>query len=390
MIAAFAIDCSSNGRSQDHLPCIDVEKNYPQKEVILTDIANITYVHLSTENSDYLFNGGIVCITENNIVVNDHSSGSILFFSRNGNPKSRFNHVGNGPKEYSDRMFFITYDETADDVFVNVPNFFSILGQNSIPVYSSTGVYKRELILPASPFPLVDFDDQSLFLYDMQNQRKKIFSKGMRSPTQSIDSSYRRISKVDGKVLEYVDFPSDDNDLTNRGNGHREIIGYMRVVKCTEGLFLCNPETDTVFLYGKDKVLTPMVCKTPLVSKLDPVVVLMDFVDVGKYQFIQTQTLANSDKMDYKGNLYKFYCLDKQTGEIFHSKINIPDYPTKDFFISAANTYFDGKVTLAYFELDLIEIKQAYKENKLSGKLKELVATLKEDDNNVYVIAEFK
>ncbi|MCL2739143.1 MAG: hypothetical protein FWE30_08735, partial [Bacteroidales bacterium] len=42
------------------------------------------------------------------------------------------------------------------------------------------------------------------------------------------------------------------------------------------------------------------------------------------------------------------------------------------------------------FELDLLELKEAYAQNRLSGKLKELVATLKADDNNVYVIAEFK
>jgi hypothetical protein len=32
-----------------------------------------------------------------------------------------------------------------------------------------------------------------------------------------------------------------------------------------------------------------------------------------------------------------------------------------------------------YFELDLIELKEAYIENRLSGKLKELVSTLDEE-----------
>jgi hypothetical protein len=41
--------------------------------------------------------------------------------------------------------------------------------------------------------------------------------------------------------------------------------------------------------------------------------------------------------------------------------------------------------------LSLYELKQAYLENKLSGKLKELVATLNEDeDNNVLMMVEFK
>ena len=42
-------------------------------------------------------------------------------------------------------------------------------------------------------------------------------------------------------------------------------------------------------------------------------------------------------------------------------------------------------------ELSLFELKQAYKENRLSGKLKELVATLDEDkDNNVFMLLDFK
>ena len=40
--------------------------------------------------------------------------------------------------------------------------------------------------------------------------------------------------------------------------------------------------------------------------------------------------------------------------------------------------------------MDLSELKKAYKENRLYGKLKELVAALDENkDNEVYIIARF-
>ena len=42
------------------------------------------------------------------------------------------------------------------------------------------------------------------------------------------------------------------------------------------------------------------------------------------------------------------------------------------------------------FTLDLLELKQAYCGNRLSGELKALVATLKNDDNDVYVMVRFK
>ena len=61
------------------------------------------------------------------------------------------------------------------------------------------------------------------------------------------------------------------------------------------------------------------------------------------------------------------------------------------FFIKANNMHFNGKETLTHFELDLIELKQAFKDNKLNGKLKELVSTLDEyKDNNVFMIVNFK
>jgi len=230
-------------------------------------------------------------------------------------------------------------------------------------------------------------------VYDNKNKHKKLMGRETDFSSQSFDSSYYRISKTDGKVLEYVEFPSNNVDLTDLGGGNRGILNYTRIINCATGLFLCNPETDTVFLYGKDKTLTPVICKTPLVNKLDPKVILMSFVDIERYQFMQVQTLLSFEKQRniQWEDQFKHYIYDKQTGEIFRQKISLPDYKGKDFFMEANKTYFNGKELISHFELDLFELKQAYRENKLSGKLKELVATLNENkDNNVYMLATFK
>jgi hypothetical protein len=111
-------------------------------------------------------------------------------------------------------------------------------------------------------------------------------------------------------------------------------------------------------------------------------------MDVGRYQFMTVETLFNLE--DIGKFPYKYYIHDKQTGEIFPQKVVLSDYKGKELFISAKNTLFNGKETLAYFELDLFELKQAYRENKLNDKLKELVATLNEyEDNNVFMLANF-
>lgn len=66
--------------------CIDVKGNYPEKKILLTDIADITYLHLSTGDEDYLYKGyeegqrgGISDFKKNTVVVADAVSGSILF-----------------------------------------------------------------------------------------------------------------------------------------------------------------------------------------------------------------------------------------------------------------------------------------------------------------------
>ena len=85
----------------------------------------------------------------------------------------------------------------------------------------------------------------------------------------------------------------------------------------------------------------------------------------------------------------KYYVRDKETGKIFQQKLLLPEYSGKEFTISPTQTRMNLENSI-YFELDLLELKEAYAQNRLSGKLKELVATLWDDDNNVYVIAQFK
>ena len=106
-------------------------------------------------------------------------------------------------------------------------------------------------------------------------------------------------------------------------------------------------------------------------------------MDAGNFQFLSVlRDLAN-------GGTSSYYIRDKKTGEIFRQKIILPDYKGKDFYIDPRfhNYYEKGY----HFELDLYELKEADRANKLSGKLKELVAALNEDeDNNVFILVDFK
>ena len=122
-------------------------------------------------------------------------------------------------------------------------------------------------------------------------------------------------------------------------------------------------------------------------------VVILNIVDTDKYQFFSTETIHYMERGVPNPNYpNKYYFLDKETKEIFSQKIFLQDYRDKEFLIhaglnSAVYTGGNGYV----YELSLMELKQANKENRLSGKLKELVDTLDEmNDNNVFMLVEFK
>ena len=397
LLMVIAVGCSSDKQSKGGLPYIDSRKEYPEKELILTDIADVTYVVLNSDNEEYLYSGsGIRCVTENSIIVYDTSSGSILFFSKDGNPKSRFNRMGRGPGEYLYPPGTMLYDEITDELFVVV--FFPF--SDFIYVYSSTGEFKRKISVPGvSISRIVSFDEHSLLVFDSNYLMwKRNDSPDPPMPGRNpqplpfyseakYDSPFFLISKADGAILDMIKLPEKDF-LLRDNEGERSGIS-TPLIHCPAGFFLCNPDADTVFLYNKDKSLTPVFYKTPPGSDSYPKVILNNCVDMGRYQFMELFTLKQEEGKLYRSYPVKYYYRDKNSGEIFQQKIVLPDYKGKDFNIRLyryGNNFANG----VHFILDVLELKQAYRANKLSGKLKELVATLRDDDNDVIMMVEFK
>ena len=379
--------CTSNRQSPNDLPFIDVRKNYPEKEIVLTDIADITYLHLNTQSDDFLYRGGIQYVTENTYLVVDFASNSILFFSKDGNPISRFNRYGQGPEEYVSLDYTnVIYDEAADDVYV--PQGL----RDFIQVYSSKGKFKRRLTLPNGLIHrgwsiIVSFDDQSLLVFDSSILWSKferfVATDHSALPPQLNDSSFILISKIDGTLLEYVEATSLSTVIVNERNGRLSMSTFYRITKCVDGFFLYHPENDTVYLYKNDKTLNPVLHKIPLISE-SPNFVMKGCLDAGRYQFMSVSKISDIE------NPVAYYMRDKATDEVFRQKIVLPDYKGKVFFIHTYSHFVRYLENEYHFYLSLSELKQANRENRLSGELKELVATLNEDtDNDIFMIVKF-
>ena len=83
------------------LPVIDMNEDYPEKEIVLQDIADISYIPLET-NDEFLFDGSVEVVTDQYVITKGHRGNDVCFFSRQGKVLNRIHRVGNGPGEYKD------------------------------------------------------------------------------------------------------------------------------------------------------------------------------------------------------------------------------------------------------------------------------------------------
>lgn len=91
------IDFVSGGKEavNQALPVIDMNEDYPEKEIVLQDIADISYIPLET-NDEFLFDGSVEVVTDQYVITKGHRGNDVCFFSRQGKVLNRIHRVGNG------------------------------------------------------------------------------------------------------------------------------------------------------------------------------------------------------------------------------------------------------------------------------------------------------
>lgn len=388
--------CSSGERGSEELVTIDVSGTYPVKEIPATGIADISYVQLKSDKDEFVFRDSPIAITRNTFVIYDRSSGDFLFFTKEGKPKSRFNHKGNGPGEYVD-VFQALYDEKRDELFT----FF----KNKVDVFSSAGEYKRSLSTPKESqlFDFLEWDDETLLIYDSseqyrggQNQLREMTGgdKGDIPDVSRQDvyaSPFVLISKADGAMGGYVEIPRDS---TVRLSAPFSVDGFSlvvmgqanRMMKYKDGVLLYNPETDTLFFCKKDRKPEPLWVRVPPVKSMSPIVYMNAFVEAGGYQFFETIPLVPE-----RGRFPSTYLMrDKKDGSVYKQKIVLPDFPEKEITLVPRSLTKTRDAKTVFIELSADELQKAFDENKLSGELKDRVAAMGDEDNAIYLLLSLK
>jgi len=393
-ICMACLGCTSNQQTDGDITEINVSGNYRDKEILLSDIADISYVQFKADNnSDYLFRGDPLAVTENAIVIYNTATHDFLFFTKDGSPKSVFNKRGNGPEDYLN-ISHAVYDEQKDELFA--------VERNRIKVYSSEGEYKRTLTVPKNVWisEIASFDENSLLLFD-NTEKMALALKRMQDEKVVVSdepegyaSSFVRISKIDGDVEEYIRVPQNFNiELSapfqfSSGDMIHQIFGRTdHILNYKEGFLLYNHETDTVFFYDKTETLIPTFVRTPSISATSPMVYVNGIVETDNYQFLSLITL----KIARPGLLQSDHLVrDKQDGTIYKQRIVFDDYDDKEIFISPINIMRTRDSKVGLITLPLFELKEANSANKLKGQLKSLVESMDEEENDICVLLYFR
>ena len=357
--------CKSEKGNKSSLIVFDVSTSYPEKEIRMEEIADIEYLQLELDD-DFLFVNAPRIVTSDKIIIN--RDGDVLIFSRDGKTISKFNRKGNGPGEYI-YIATLLYDELSDEIFIE--------SRDKLFVFSSSGDFRRTIplfgIMNNMNCQLVNFDSETLLLYDDYNL----------SP-----SPFLFISKKDGHVVDSIHTPKGKAVVLFAivNESHILFSASYRMVKHNNGYLLTDYSIDTVYLLSHDKNLSPIFVRRPKIQSMDPVVYLNSFIEAGNFEFLSAVTVREEN-----GRLPKTYLMrDKKTGSVYRQKIVFNDYKGKEVYLSPETIAGTQDSKLGLIVLGLAELQDANSENKISGKLKQMVENSDEDGNDIYMLLHFK
>ncbi|MEG1403306.1 6-bladed beta-propeller [Bacteroides sp.] len=373
------------GGKETVVPVLDLQKEYPKKDIILQDFAEVKYIAFET-NDSVLLSDYTMHLIDDVIITHDESE-NILFFDKEGKFLHSFNRIGGSGEEYGQYLDVIC-DTIAKEIFILDRFAFRI------QVYDPNGVYKRTLKLPYEKIQfasvIFEYDKDFLFAENIldADQRDEAPPKNKKP--------YYKISKKDGKLTSLPIISNERiRDRVNFSEGDNFIAaGFLMppVARFGSDILIADYSWDTVYTYRNDH-LTPIAVRQNHVSKSNfPIIATIDMIS-DRYLLwcaveknIDVEALSGPDPIKYLS--------DRLTGESWQVEITNNDGVSaqdarkiRKRMSGNLHVLPRGYVLQAYPADFLMELNEA---GKLKGKLKTIASKLSEEDNPVLMIAKFK
>ena len=370
--------CKNN--TSNDLIVFDVNMNVPIKTLDIEDIADIEYLVLDISDDDYLFSyfyamtdSFLICARQN----------EFLFYSRStGKPVSKVSRYGQGPGEYNSTRLPV-YSEINNEFFI-------LTSFDGIYVYTMDGTFKRKFAIGELPFSffviaMYDFDEDHLLING--------YPLGEKNRHMMPDTSFMLVSKQDGFV-DVITIPVEERINTvfwsgEEGSGLGTVAETYYAIRNGNDFLLTDYSSDTVYRFTPDRQLIPVLVRQPSIQRMATKIFLHSWLETKKYLFFSTQ-LMEVDWNVSKWPPHKGYLMEKNSGQFFQTNVQMRDYRGKELIISPSVIHNAPNPQTGIIVWNVSELKEAYKENKLSGKLKAVMESLTEDDEQVFMILNFK
>ena len=384
MLALFATGCGDANQKTSVLPQIDMNADYPDKEICLQDVADVSYIPLETTDES-LFYGSIGSVSEKGIFGVGHNK-IYLFY-----PDGKVRHVidrmgGQGPGEYP-YVHHAEVDWSREEVYVyHQP-------RKIMMVYSLDGSFKRKFPIDITflNHNMHNYDANRLIVYKPNPEGGEI--QGDITPYRP----YMLVSKEDGK--------QDSLPLVKDFHASEMIKGAMlgnsvlylttsTTIRSGGEIYLNDESLDTIYQVRENE-LVPVITRTPSVRSDESGKFFLQFKGVLPHHYylrfqmkehtLGEQVGAATFSINEEDSYNALY--DCRNGEIFRPVFKNNDYQgAKDYSLSFNN----GDEYTGYEDYEAMDLKEALEAGKLIGELKTIAEGLKEDDNPVLMVVKFK
>ena len=376
ILLVVVVGCGRGKQSTDDLITVDVTKSYPEKELILQEFMDVEYIALETTN-EFLTQGLVNAIGSDYILVKNRiNDGDIFIFDRKtGKGVRKINRKGQGPEEYGrlSGEVRIVLDEANGEMFIKS-------SAKKMNIYDLHGNFKRSFM--SSYSEIFDYDNDNLIGYDMSDYYNKGEDRGK--------SYHVIISKLDGSITReiFIPFETIHTPIVRKGDASAFTTELPLIIPNQGKWMLADWSSDTLYTYSPDHTLSPFLVRTPSIHAMNPEVYLSMVTLTDRYYFMKTVE-NDFDFEKQRGFRLNTLMYDKQKNAVFEYNVYNDDYTEKRPLPFMLWRPYNHEIASCVI-LEAYLLVEDYKKGILKGKLKEIAATLDEEDNPVIMLIKRK
>ena len=373
---------TQKAKKKQGLVTLDITKDYPEKKIVLQDLADVKYIPLETKKNALLTNStAMLGYVSDSLIVAFTLEKEIVLFNGDGSVRSSFSHAGQGSKEYQN-IIGMAVDPKAQEIFI-----VDYLLKYRMQVYSFTGQYKRTLPIPFKMIlgSILDFSADYLLACDRDVDQKGISNRA---------KPYMLLSKKTGEIVKELDihFTKRMSNRMSKPFGENQTIsaalGYDPIVRCEDSYVIGDLSADIIYTYTPQGVLSPMLVRTPPVLSMETPKVLLPDYRAGSYFFFYLVDFE-FDFETRTGFPDKYMVYDYAAGKTYVCKLVNRDCEEQEIQLGDGGVTNKAWNTACYTIPSSMLIEQS-EAGKVHGLLKEIAAGRTDDDNPVLVIVRFK